>query len=109
LSPGLNPITPKTAHIGVVEGESISNIHHGHYSASDRQYTSPVNQYIPSASRIQQSPSRAYDHERVHTQTTLPREHITYNHNPAPVIGNITHNYHDAYVPRTTYEKNLDS
>jgi hypothetical protein len=111
LSPGLNPITPRTAHIGVVEGESISNIRHHQFSTSDRQYTSPVNQYVPSTSRIHHSPPRVFEHERVHTQSNIPREHVSYTHNAhAPLSpGNVVHNYHDSYVPRTAYEKTLDS
>jgi hypothetical protein len=64
-SPGLIPSSAKTGHIGVVEGESISKIHHQQHSPSVRHHTSTVENYIPRSTVRRSSPGRAHATERI--------------------------------------------
>ena len=102
VSPGLIPNTPKTAHIGIVGGESISNIHHRQHGSSARHHTSTVENYIPIGSGVKTSPQRTVTHvsgglnhsplrEQVVHQETTPHQHST------------------TYVPRSTYDRSMVS
>ena len=99
VSPGLISRTPKTAHIGLVGEESISNIKQLHHSP--RHHTSTVENYIPAEVRM--SPQRIVTNAHREYKSSLSRGEVV--HNQPSFMGA----YQADFVPGSTNGKSLIS